>query len=243
MAAMVALHPRDGAALVSAFAMLAAAPLGSALNRLSDARLSAAKSFVGGASLAYVVVDLLVELAGAGAPLHGALPIAPTDDKSLFAVVLCGATAWYVAAALAPRVGGERGGYLAYAVPHGVYRVTVGGALALEAEEGIVRLVLFAIPMLLHLTAVESRFHHRFEREHHGLPRFALDVAPGLGALAWALFEIPDAALFIALAVVAGSTFVQIIQTELPSPELVRVRPFLLGVGVYSAMVVARWAA
>jgi hypothetical protein len=53
---------------------------------------------------------------------------------------------------------------------------------------------------------------------------------------------LPLAALLVALALVAGSTVVQIIQTELPSPDLVRIGPFLLGLVIYSVMVGARWA-
>src|ERR1700730_9515372 len=131
--------------------------------------------------------------------------------------------------------------YRAYMVPQVVYGVFVGGALALEAEHGVRKLVLFVLPILLHLTVVESHMHHEFELQHKGLTRALIAVAPGLGAMAWLFLGLPQAALFMALALVAGSTVVQIIQTELPSPDLVRIGPFLLGTCVYSAMVAVRW--
>jgi uncharacterized membrane protein AbrB (regulator of aidB expression) len=96
--------------------------------------------------------------------------------------------------------------------------------------------------MLLHLTVIESHIHHDFESEHSIAARVILAVAPAVGALAWSLLGLPQAALFMALALVAGSTVVQVIQTELPSPDLVRIGPFLLGVGIYMTMVAARWA-
>jgi hypothetical protein len=58
----------------------------------------------------------------------------------------------------------------------------------------------------------------------------------------WAVFDIPDHILYVALALVAGSTVVQIIHAELPSPEAVRLGPFLAGVAVYATLVGLRWA-
>src|SRR6185312_10584981 len=51
-----------GAALLSALALAAAVPLGRRLSRRSDERMEAVESFAGGVGLAYVLVDLLVEL-------------------------------------------------------------------------------------------------------------------------------------------------------------------------------------
>ena len=96
--------------------------------------------------------------------------------------------------------------------------------------------------MLLHLSVVEGHIHKKFEAEHVGLSRAVLAGAPGAGAMAWAFLGFPEAALYMTLALVAGSTAVQVLQTELPSPTVVRIGPFLLGVGLYSAMIAARWA-
>jgi hypothetical protein len=238
---MVAPDRHDAGLLISAFVMAGAVPLGKALGRTTGGRLHAIESFAGGAGLAYVIVDLMVELAGpATSHVHALLPIGPTVETSLFAVVLAGASAWYVGAALAPRVGQAR--YLANALPHVLYRVVIGGALALETEHGDVPLLLFGMPMLMHLTVIESHLHREFEREHGGVVRAVLAFAPLIGAIGWALLEIPEPALFVALALVAGITFVQIIQSAVPSPEVVKIGPFLAGVCVYAAMMGARWA-
>jgi hypothetical protein len=185
----------------------------------------------------------MVELTAIGGThVHATIPIGPTPEKSLFAIVLAGAAWWYLVAALAAKIGRPRARYRAFVVPQVVYSVFVGGALALEAEHGARTLFLFALPMLLHLTVIESHIHHDFESEHSIAARVILAVAPAVGALAWSLLGLPQAALFMALALVAGSTVVQVIQTELPSPDLVRIGPFLLGVGIYMTMVAARWA-
>ena len=242
---MVAIDLRHAAALLSSFALAAAVPLGRTLSRWTERRLHAAQSFAGGVSLAYVILDLMVELTDGGSKaVHAAVPIGPTQERSLFALVLVGATLWHVAAALATRAGGRGHGprYLTYALPQAAYRAVVGGALVLEGEHGRTPLVFFALPMLLHLTVLESRIHREFPSEHTGIVRWVLALAPGVTATAWTLLRLPEAPLFVALALVAGSTVVQIIQTELPWPDLIRLGPFLAGVGIYAALVAARWA-
>jgi hypothetical protein len=229
--------------VVVAFALAASAPFGWALCHWSQGRQRVAESFAAGASLAYVIVDLLVELTGIGAPhVHSTLPLGPSHEKSLFAVVLAGAAWWYIVAAVAAKMGGARARYRAHLLPQLAYGAFVGGAVALEAEHGIVQLALFAPPMLLHLTVVEGHIHKKFEGQHVGLPRAVLAGAPGAGAMAWAFLGFPESVLYLTLALVAGSTAVQVLQTELPTPTAVRIGPFLLGVGLYSAMVAARWA-
>ncbi len=241
-ALMVALDLRHAAALISAFALAAAVPLGRALSRWTERRMLAAQSFAGGVSLAYVILDLMVELTGvASTAVHAAVPIGATQEKSLFALVLVGATLWHVVAALATKVG-HRARYLTYALPQAAYRAVVGGALVLEGEHGSTPLVFFAIPMLLHLTVLESRIHREFPPDHTGIVRWVLALAPGLAATAGTLLRLPEAPLLVALALVAGSTVVQILQSELPWPDLIRLGPFLAGVCLYSILIAARWA-
>src|SRR6185437_8958306 len=124
-------------ALVAALALAASVPLGVKLSRWSEHRQRATESFAAGASLAYVIVDLMVELTGVGGEhVHATLPLGPTYEKSLFAVVLLGATWWYLVAAVAARIGRPRARYPAYVLPQAVYCLFIGGALALEAEQG-----------------------------------------------------------------------------------------------------------
>ena len=230
-------------AVIAAFALAVSAPLGKAMASWPEAKLRATESFAAGASLAYVIVDLMIELTGEGvAHVHATLPITSSSERSLFTVVLIGATWWYMVGALAAKKGQPSGRYWAYVVPQGIYCVLVGGALALEAKYGTWPVVLFVLPIFLHLTVIESHMQHDFGEQHVGLRRAALAMSPGLGAVAWAVLGFSHSILFTALALVAGSTVVQIIQTELPSPSVVRVGPFLGGVVSYSLLVGVRWA-
>jgi hypothetical protein len=230
------------AAMILAFGLAASLPLGRQLLRWSHRGLHLVESFSAGVSLSYVMADLMVELMHSGAEhVHAALPIGPTHEKTIFSIVLIGATWWYIVAALSSRVRRPRVRYRVYIVPQAIYAVLVGCALAFESEQGAQQLVLFALAMLLHLTVVESHIHHDFKAEHTGLRPILLAIAPGVGAAAWVLLTLSPAVLFIALALVAGSTVVQIVQTELPSPSVVRIGPFLFGVCLYSLMIAARW--
>ena len=241
-AGMLGISAREIVGILTACALAVSLPLGKKLSLWSTHRVRATESFAAGASLAYVIIDLMVELTAIGGTyVHSRVPIGPTPVKSVFAVVLAGATWWYLVAALAAKVHRPHARYRAYVLPQIVYSVFVGGALALEAESGG-RLILFALPILLHFTVVESHIHHAFESQHARFPRMLLAVGPALGAMAWTFLRLPETTLFMALALVAGSTFVQVIQTELPSPAQVRVGPFLLGVGIYVLMIAARWA-
>ena len=239
---MWGISAREIVGVLTACALAVSLPLGRKLSRWSHHRLRATESFAAGASLAYVIVDLMVELTAIGGTyVHSRIPIGPTPLKSLFAVVLAGATWWYLVAALAAKVQRPRARYRAYVFPQMVYSVFVGGALALEAESGG-SLILFALPILLHFTVVESHINHAFESQHSGFPRTLLAVGPALGAMAWTFLRLPRTTLFMAQDLVPGSTVVQVIQTELPSPDQVRVGPFLLGVAIYVSMIAARWA-
>ena len=83
----------DIVGVLIAFALAVSLPLGKKLSRWSIHRLRATESFAAGASLAYVIIDLMVELTAiGGAYVHSRVRIRPTPGKSVFAVVLAGAT-------------------------------------------------------------------------------------------------------------------------------------------------------
>jgi hypothetical protein len=234
--------PRILAGIIAAFALALSVPFGRLLLKLSHRNQLVTASFAAGVSLACVLVDLLIELTYYGsAHVHSLVPIGRTYEQSLFAVVLAGALAWYSVDSLAARRPNPRARYRAYVVPQIIYEIFLGGALALEAENGIRTLLLLAVPMLLHLSIIEAHIHHDYAVEHHGVPRILLAVAPGFAAMAWSLLNLPPAGLFLALALIAGSTVVQVIQTELPTPAVARLGPFITGAAVYVVMVVARW--
>jgi hypothetical protein len=217
-------------------------PLGRALSRLHESRREALESFIGGTSIAYLVLDLLVELTYRGRePVHAALPLGLEPEQSLFAVVLVGLTVSYVLGALADRLS-RHAPYAAYLGWNIAYNAVVGGALVVETEEGLRALALFALAMLLHLTVRQSHAQSTWGSTHRTWPGLALVAsAPALGALLWAGL-LPKPALAVALALVAGTTLMQVVREELPSPSSAHIGTFLLGVAAYSLLIAARWS-
>jgi hypothetical protein len=210
------------------------------MHHLPEPRRLVFESFAGGASLAYVTLDLLVELTYGGREhVHATLPLGPEAEHSLFAVVLAGLTVSYVVDALV----GRRWPRALYAVRVGwgaTYNALVGGALVLEAEHGFGSLALYAVAMLLHLTEREAHARSEWQLGGWHRTRALVAAAPALGALLWSVL-LPTTALYVALAVVAGSTIVQVFRDELPSPRASRVGAFVLGVAVYAAIIAGRW--
>jgi hypothetical protein len=232
----------DVAAVVAALALTLAVPLGSVLQGWSARRKNTAQSLAAGISLAYVLLDLLVELTTGSDAVHAVLPVGPDPLRSLFAVVLAGTTLSYASHTLATRTHGKGAGARVALVPRLVYGVFVGGAMDLEAEHGAKALLLFEVAMLVHLAVIHSHLEGALGSRGGRAARALLALAPALGALAWASLGLPEAALFLSLALVAGSTFTQVFQEELPSPAEAKVGPFVLGVLLYAGLVVVRWA-
>lgn len=226
---------------IEALSLATAHPLGRALHAWTPRARHVLDSFAAGVSIAFVAVDLLVELTGtARHHVHAVLPIGTEPEGSLFAVVLMGLALAFVAKALVV----QRATWAEYrlqVLPNGLYRILAGAALVLEVEHGVGSAVLYGLPLLLHLAVAEQRLVDRFPAHHGGLRAAALALTPLVGAGSWALLDLPRAALYVPLALVAGATIVQVFLEDLPSAARIRVGSFLVGVVLYSVLIVVRW--
>jgi hypothetical protein len=70
--------------------------------------------------------------------------------------------------------------------------------------------------------------------------RSLIAFGPLVGALLWDVL-LPQWLLLVALALVAGSTLVQVVHDELPSPRASHLPGFVLGTAIYAALSVLRW--
>jgi hypothetical protein len=196
--------------------------------------------FAAGTAIAYVMLDLLIELTKVGrVHVHAALPFGPEPEESLFAVVLGGLTASYAIDAVADHHS-PRARNAVHVVFQLVSNALIGGVLVLEAEHGLLPLVLYAVAMLLHLVALEHHMQMTWQESVSPPWRFAVALAPALGAALWSLV-LGEASLFIALALVAGMTLIQVVHDELPSPRATHVPAFVLGVAVFALLSFLRW--
>lgn len=200
-------------------------------------------SVVGGASIAYLVIGLLLEVthdAGTGIPLQAAL--------GSMLVGLVGFVALHAAVLREPppRPEGRGGGagsawaYPAFAVLYGVYAFLGGAGLLDEVESGPVSFSLYVVVLGAHL-AVNDAYLRRLFPTQRGLSASGLAWLPLAGALLWLWLKPSGALLDAPLAFLSGATLYQLVKEELPEPRDIRLGWFLAGVIGLSGLVAARW--
>jgi hypothetical protein len=227
------------AGIIGALALVVALPVGRNLHRISESKRHTFESFAAGTSVAYVFLDLLTELTYLGREhVHSVLPLGPGPDQSLFAVVLVGLLVSYIADAVADRRS-PLARYRVHAAWQFANNALIGGIVVLEAKRGVLPLVLCVVAMGLHLAVIECQVRQASEGGPVGPGRVLIALAPFFGALIDQ--RLPEAALFVGLALVAGTTLVQVVHDELPSPRGCHLRAFVSGVSVYAVLSMLRW--
>lgn len=93
----------------------------------------------------------------------------------------------------------------------------------------------------IHLLFNDLFLLHRYPTDHTLARRSALGIAPVCGFALAAAFGLPAGLLYIALAMVAGGTLVNVLRRELPETWNLRPFAFTAGVVVYAALIFATW--
>lgn len=211
-----------------------------ALDRIPRSRwLSAA----GGVSVAYVMVQLLPEVAAVQQALDEA---APWIDRHAWLLALAGLVTFYALEQHAEhhrrRAGGghtpDRVGRLHIAA-YGAYNALIGYLLVERAAEGAAVLVPFAIAIGLHLVVND----HGLQEDHGPLyARTGRWLLVGALVVGWGVgvaFPVPEAALGAVLAVLAGSVVLNVLKEELPSERESRPLPFAASAAAYAGLLLA----
>src|SRR5579884_63246 len=207
------------------------------LSGLSTSRDEVVRSFAGGVSIAFVMLDLFVELAESSASeLHQRLRAGPEPVHTMAVMLLLGGLASFAAAVLSHRRGSARMDHLVVWGPHSLYCVLVGASLVEEAHEGPLALAPLFVAMVVHLGTVDHRFPTRFP-EQHGVAAGTISfVAVVAGAIVGAVAA-PPAFIFEAiLALVAGNTLLEVFGNELPPVEGARIGAFIGGAFTFSVL-------
>lgn len=203
-------------------------------------------SVAGGVSVAYVFVHLLPEVGEAQEVLAEALgSTLGFLENHGFLIALVGLVIFYglerAAKASQKRRGGEAHGtsvgvFWLHIVSFSLYNLLIGYLLVRRPEQGILALVLFFVAIALHFVVNDYglREHHKAAYTRTG--RWILAVAVLLGWLVALLAEIPEAALGVLLAFLAGGVVLNVLKEELPSERESRFWPFALGVVAYAAL-------
>ncbi|MFC6836275.1 hypothetical protein [Halomarina ordinaria] len=216
------------------------------LGRLDPASRRATVSFAGGVSVAYVFALLLPEVNRA---VLEAVESGSTvgsffrRDVHVYLVVLLGFVVFYGVHALVATSNRDAEAsdaatpvFVAHVVAFTGYNALVGYLLFHQEGPGLLELSFYAVALGMHFLVVDASF-----RRHHGtaydrLGRWILAGAVLAGAAVGAVTPIDEATLSVLFAFLAGSVVFNSIREELPEPGRIRYLAFLVGTGVYSAV-------
>lgn len=230
------------AALAGSLVLASAYALTPGITRLPERFLASLNSFAGGTGLAYVMLYLLFELAKYGAPkIHDLLPLGPEPLETLFILLLGAMAASYLLQVHMAQSPSLQDDYLGFAVSFLVYNFLAGTGLVEEAHAGLPNLVFYVTALGLHLLFNDIFLMHLGPSAHHWRWRAALAAMPVIGCALAAGFALPDGVLYGMLALIAGSTVINIVRHELPSPHNFKSVAFVTGVIVYATLIMATW--
>jgi undecaprenyl pyrophosphate phosphatase UppP len=219
------------------------------LDRIPRSRwLSAA----GGVSVAYVFVHLLPELAqGQRAVEESAIAaeLLPLLENHVYLLALVGLLVFYgverhsVSARRRQRevTGEDRTTDAAFRLSiasFAVYNAMIGYLLVRGELDTVGALALYAFALGLHFVINDSslREHHKAYRD---VGRWVLSAAVLIGLALGLVTEIPERAIALVLAFIAGGVVLNVLKEEVPSDNQARFAPFVLAAGLYAALLQA----
>jgi len=201
-------------------------------------------SAAGGASVAYVFIHLLPELARAQETLE---EIAGLEflERHVYLLALVGLALFYGLEKAAHTSRGSNGEgsrdkaarevFLLHVSVFFMYNAIVG-YLLLNPQRGPASTALFALALGLHFLVNDYALRQHHEDDYHSVGRFVL--AGGVLA-GWALgmvTRIPETAVAGLLAFLAGGVILNVLKEEVPAQNAARFWPFVGGLAAYSLL-------
>ena len=212
---------------------------------------SAWLSAAGGISVAYVFVHLLPELSrtqeqveeGAG----GALPFL---EDHVYVLALTGLAVFYgverssQASRARRRDAGQenRTDERAFRLSMGsfaVYNALIGYLLVHREDTSLQGLALYVLALGLHFVVNDHGLREHHKDAYHRVGRWILVLAILLGWALGALTEIPEAAVGLVIAFLAGGVVLNVLKEELPEERESRLWAFLAGAAGYTVLLQA----
>lgn len=219
------------------------------LTLLSGPPRSAWLSGAGGVSVAYVFLHLLPELHEGQHSLqeHGALDWMALDGSGIYLLSLAGLTVFYGLERLAARSrAAQRSGgsgdrthgsaFTVHIAAFAIYNFAIG-YLLLAAERD--NLLLYGIALGLHFVVNDQALREHHKERYDAVGRWVLAAAVLVG---WALalkVEIPEMAIRMLIAFLAGGVILNVLKEELPEHRASRFSAFAAGVVLYGALLLA----
>ena len=238
-------------ALAAAAALALVHLLGGRLRFLGGAPRSAWLSAFGGVSVAYVFVHLLPELAeGQRTIEEGSPTLLGFLEQHVYLMALLGLVIFYgvekhsLHSRRRQRHAGrgdatEPGAFWLSMGSFAVYNAIVGYLLMRGELEELSALALYSVALGVHfaINDVGLREHHA-----HAYERVGRWLTAGAVLLGWAIgtvTDVPERAIALVLAFIAGGVVLNVIKEELPGEREGRFAPFVAGAALYAVLLQA----
>lgn len=198
-------------------------------------------SLAGGASVAYVFLHILPELAAHQDTLaEAAGGDAFAGEQLAYGAALAGLVVFYGLERMVRTLPEEReAGYRLHLASFGLYNVLVGYLVFHREEVGTLSLVLFTFALGLHFLTVDYGLLKDHRHRFHLIGRWMLTGALVAGALVGWLIAVPGWIVSVLFALLAGSVLLNVLKEELPAERQSRFVPFAAGAAGYALLLVA----
>lgn len=221
-------------------------------------------SLFGGVSVSYVFVHLLPELAEGQTRVTRALSGGSADvafaERHVYLVALVGLATFYGLERLAKRDRSQREGeqvsggrtrdsatatstgagvFWIHMASFGVYNALIGYLLVHRPVTTTRSLIFFAVAMALHFVVTDYGLDEDHQARFRHVGRWVLVAAVVMGFAAGIAAEIPEVALAVLVAFLAGGVILNVLKEELPSERESRFWSFAVGLAAYAALLLA----
>ncbi|CAA9496314.1 MAG: hypothetical protein AVDCRST_MAG69-1631 [uncultured Solirubrobacteraceae bacterium] len=241
---------REVPALIAALALVGVHLFSGRMRFLGGIPRSGWLSAFGGIAVAYVFVHLLPELAASQRTIEeevaGGSLLAFLEDHVYLVALLGLALFYYVEKqslesrrARREATGEDQAGPGAFRLSiasFAAYNVLIGYLLLRGEFAGLEALALYTLALGVHFVVNDFglREHHKEGYEHAG--RYVLSVAVLVGWLIGLFAEIPEPAIAVIVAFIAGGVVLNVLKEELPGERRARFVPFAVGAAAYAGL-------
>lgn len=207
-------------------------------------------SVAGGASVAYVFLHLLPELAMGQEHIRAAAgKVLGVAERHVYLIALLGLAAFYGLDRLAlesRRDGREvegdhtsRGVFWLHMGSFTLYNALIGYLLVHREGDSVRGLALFFVAMALHFVVNDAALREHHKHQYHREGRWILAVAVLTGWAMGAATEIPEAAIAVVVAFLSGGIILNVLKEELPDERRSRFWALAAGMAGYAAILLA----
>lgn len=207
-------------------------------------------STAGGVSVAYVFLHLLPELAEGQEQLREALGgVLGLAERHVYLLALLGLAVFYGLERLALESRRSRGDVEEERTPPGVFWIHIAsfafynaliGYLLLHREgDSLAGLALYFVAMALHFVVNDYGLREHHQERYHRVGRWVLAAAVVVGWLLGTAVELPETAIALLVAFLAGGIILNVLKEEVPDERRSRFWALAAGMSAYAALLLA----